>query len=64
MYNFKPKSPSKNKGKHQQRWFKKGMTVTLNNSLSLFEPPILIASEQHAKALHASQDKGHRYNEI
>jgi hypothetical protein len=44
-------------------WFinRVGKDIIKNNVLSLFEPPITIASKEHAKALHAAQDKGNRY---
>jgi len=44
-------------------WFIKlvGKDIILNNTLDLFAPPIRIESAAQAKALHAHQDKGHRY---
>lgn len=48
--------------KHQLRWFKVGMIVTKNCNSDLFNPPIKIESQNHARALYATQDKGHRYS--
>lgn len=50
--------------KHQLRWFisRIGHYVVLDNSISLFEPPVLISDKDHAKGLHVHQDRGHRYN--
>jgi len=61
MYNTKPNPPTKQK--HQLRWFESrvGKEITLNNTISLFEPPILIASKDHAKALYTSQYKNYTY---
>jgi hypothetical protein len=45
-------------------WFIKriGKEIVLNNKFNLFNPPILVESEGHAKGLYAWQDKGHRFN--
>jgi len=55
--------PKNYKPRRSQKWFegKIGKFVTKNNTLNLFEPAILILSKHHAMALHASQDKGNRY---
>lgn len=44
-------------------WFLRrvGQEVILNNALDLFNPPIKVVDSRLAKALHAHQDKGHRY---
>lgn len=47
--------------KRQLRYFKIGMFVTKNCNSDLFNPPIKILSEQHAKAIYLTQSKGHRY---
>lgn len=49
--------------KHPLRWFKHRIGREIYTKLDLFHPPIKIHSEGHAKGLHASQDKGHRYHE-
>ena len=43
-------------------WFEKmvGKDIALKG-YDLFEPPIRVADKHHAKALHAKQDKGYRY---
>lgn len=45
-------------------WFlnRVGSDIIQNNQFNLFVGPIRVQSEQHAKALYAHQDKGHRYN--
>lgn len=58
------KSPKKHfKPRYPINWFTKrvGQYITKNCASDLFNPPMRIESEQHAKALHASQDKGNRY---
>lgn len=57
------KSIVKKPAKKPLGWFigNIGKDIVLNNTLNLFSPPIRIADERHAKALHAHQDKGHRY---
>ena len=51
--------------KHQQKWFRNrvGQFVVAGHA-NLFNPPIQIASEGHAKALWVSQSKGHRYEVV
>jgi hypothetical protein len=45
-------------------WFIKnvGKELVKNNKFDLFEKTLKVESEQHAKALHADQDKGNRYH--
>lgn len=51
--------------KHGKGWFIRriGEDVILNNYVDLFNVPVKIDSLKHAKALHAHQDKGHRYTD-
>jgi len=57
------RSPKKFKPRFPVKWFtnRVGQYITKNCANDLFNPSIRIISEQHAKALHASQDKGNRY---
>lgn len=43
-------------------WLEKmvGKDIALKG-YDLFQPPIRVADKHHAKALHAKQDKGYRY---
>jgi len=54
---------TKFKPRKSLRWFvdRVGRYVFKNASADLFNPPIEVLNEQHAKALHASQDKGNRF---
>lgn len=49
--------------KRQLIWFENRVkkSITKNCASDLFNPPVLITSKMHAKALYASQDKGNRY---
>lgn len=51
--------------KHPVRWFlnRVGKYISTKDP-SLFNPPIKIGGEQHAKALFINQSKGYRYQEI
>ena len=55
-----------NKDKHQQRWFiaRVSKYIVKNSNSDLFNPPIKIESEQHARAIYLTQTKGHTYNEV
>jgi hypothetical protein len=50
---------------HPLRWFEnRAGKEIIKNCQDLFNPPVLIASKQHAKALFNTQkDKGYRYTE-
>lgn len=54
------------KKRNSLAWFKGnvGSFVAKNDTIDLFQPPILVASKDHAKALYAAQDKGNRYKTI
>lgn len=54
----------KYKPRKSVKWFvnRVGKFITKNCASDLFNPAILILSESHAKALHATQDNGHRYH--
>ena len=52
--------------KHQLIWFvnRVGKYVVKNGSIDMFNPPVLIASIMHAKALWITQkEKGYNYSE-
>lgn len=52
--------------RHKLIWFvnRVGMYVVKNGSIDMFNPPVLIASIMHAKALYITQkEKGYNYSE-
>lgn len=53
------------KKKHRLIWFEGriGQYIIKNAASDLFNPPILIQSKQHAKALFLTQEKNHTYEE-
>jgi len=56
-----------NKAKHPLRWFvnRVGKELIKNNTADLFNLPVKVMSEQHAKALFITQkEKNYTYNEI
>ena len=56
----------KNNNRHQLIWFvnRVGKYVVKNGSIDMFNPPVLIASIMHAKALWITQkEKGYNYSE-
>jgi hypothetical protein len=55
---------SKFKSRHPLSWFKTGKTIIKDSDLNLFSQRITIESEEHGKALHATQDRGIRYKSI
>lgn len=50
--------------KHKLIWFENRVDkyITKNCASDLFNPPIMIASKMHAKALYITQSAGHRYS--
>lgn len=62
----KSKSPTTYKPRKRLKWFTDRVykDIVKNNTINLFQLPIFISSKEMAKALHASQDKGHRYTHI
>jgi hypothetical protein len=55
MKHYKPKRPLS--------WFKAGEMI-FSEKVDLFSPATKIEDDKHAKALHAKQDKGYRYQKI
>lgn len=53
----------KYKPRKSKAWFvgRIGQYITKNCANDLFNPSIMVESNSHAHALHASQDKGNRY---
>jgi len=51
----------KHKPRHPLNWFRIGLQIVKDSKVTIFTTPITIESAEHAKALHASQDRGFRY---
>ncbi len=52
------------KQRHTLNWFKNrvGSYIIKDSTNTLFNPPVLIESLQHAKALYITQAANHTYN--